>query len=256
MSLETIFFTGFALLAAMVALPCIAWWLYLWVRETSRRRAVRAMADRCGYDFRGWAPGKLEELSQFRLFANDSILLRRSGRRIRNLFTHKSDELVVTGFDYQWKSCDDGDGFDPRVRRTVIHVTCGRLRMPEFDVRSNGPYLRLTSRFRSKVKIDGHAAFARRYDLSGPDEARIRELFHDDVLELIAAEPRKLQFQGMDNGFVFFPVDQTFFGEGRLKAEDLPQLMRFALTLGGEFLRTNLSAQTTAQPAATTAVAP
>jgi len=237
MSIERLFFTGFIVLAAMVALPFVTWWLYLLVRETKRRRAVREVARQFGYEFRSRIAGKLQDLAHFRLFANDSVLLRRSGLRIRNLVIHRSEDLVATIMDLQWHGCTSDEGFDPRERRTVVHVTADKLQLPEFDLRPNGTYLKLTSRFRCKVKIESHPEFARRYDLSGPEEEWIRELFHSDVLEMIEQEPRKFQFQGRVDGLIFFPVDQTIFGEGRLKPQDLPQLMQFATALGMQFLQ-------------------
>ena len=89
--------------------------------------------------------------------------------------------------------------------------------------------------FRSKITFDAHPEFMRRYDLRFKDQQAVREVFHSGVLQLIETEPRTFYIEGAGNDLIVYPADSGY-PDGRVRPEELPELLDFGAALGSQFL--------------------
>ncbi len=203
------------------AVAFVAWKLFWWWRDRRRRAAIRTLAEKCKAEFFDIADrATIDGLAEFELFT------KRPEQRIENMLVQRQSALLIAVFDYRWKSYGvDSDSGDTLERRTVVHVTSRRLRLPQFYLCPNRFWQKLTSIFREKIAFDDHPHFMRRYDLRGKQPAMVRELFHPGLLQMLETEPRTLVVEGGGNQFILFPQQRGFFGDGRSQPEEFPALL-------------------------------
>jgi type II secretory pathway component PulJ len=253
MTLERILIMGFIGLVALMLMPLISLVLYRLMHESKRRRRIVAIAASHGVEFKDAAVGMIKRLSHFRLFAGGTCDPR-DHARIRNVVVSKIEDKTVTIFDYQWRGHGSGEDIDPRERRTVVHVASSHLNLPRFEVRPNGPFLKLTSRFRNKVAVGDHAEFAGRYDITSDEADSVRAAFNSEVMDHIARDAGQFQFEGKGGEFIIYSNAQKIslwsfclallgeMGDGRVEPDAIPRLIQFGDALCDHFL----TAQSTA----------
>jgi hypothetical protein len=222
----------FAVLFAVVVSAIIAWKLFWYRRERRRSAAIRAVAAEGGGKFFARADdATIASLAGFQLFT------RRPSQRITNMIARKSAGVFVAVFDYYWYSPGQGgDSSGTDEWRTVIHVESGALQLPQFFVRPNKLHQKMTSLFRSQITFDAHPEFMRRYDLRFKDQRAARQAFHAGVVRLIETEPRTFFIEGAGSDLIVYPDQRDFFGDGRVRPEEFPELLDFGAALCRHFL--------------------
>lgn len=96
-----------------------------------------------------------------------------------NLMYGQRDGIDIAIFEYEYPR-----GRNNTIRQTVIWMQRRGTKMTEFSLRPEGVWNQLGGwSGHGDINFDSHPRFSRDYLLKGDDEAAIRELFTDDVLE-------------------------------------------------------------------------
>jgi hypothetical protein len=153
----------------------------------ARAAAVRDAAQRLGWGFREDVAFKeIPDLDRFELFRTGH------SKKLRNLLTSPPGTPGATRavvFDYTY-AVSSGKTQQTH-RQTVFYATSDALRLPSFSLRPEHFMHRVAGVFGYQdIDLEGRPEFSRMFLLRGEDEARVREVFTDDVAAFLEHRPR------------------------------------------------------------------
>lgn len=170
----------FVAVAAVIGLVVI-WGIR---QERKRTEALKQAAEGFGFEFApGGDPVLQSWLDKFHLFSQGRA------RTMSNVLRGRTRDLDVAVFDYKFTV---GHGKHARTHQTsVICFRADDLNLPAFCLRPESFWHRIGESLFGGHDIDfeSHPAFSKGYLLKGKDEAAIRGLFADDVLDHYEATP-------------------------------------------------------------------
>jgi hypothetical protein len=144
--------------------------------ETQRIEQMRFVGERLGFSYWPEADWELQErLGPFHLFSQGH------SRKIQNVFRREIHDIAVTVFEYRYRT---NQGKHTRThRQTVSLFETERLQLPLFTLRPQGMLHRIATRFGYQdINFEAHPVFSESYLLRGHEEAEIRSLFSEQVL--------------------------------------------------------------------------
>jgi len=123
----------------------------------------------------GAGPDLQERLGPFHLFSQGH------SRKIENVLRREIHDIAVTLFEYRYRT---NSGKHTRTHhQTVLLFETQRLQLPLFNLRPEGMFHRIAKRFGYQdISFGDHPVFSESYLLRGHEEAQIRELFTEEVL--------------------------------------------------------------------------
>ena len=135
-------------------------------------------------------------LEHFHLFSQGR------SRKIRNMLHGENSEVELAIFDYRYTT---GGGKNSHTyKQSVIYFRSPVLRLPHFAMRPEGLFHKIGGAFGYQdIDFDRHPRFSGDYLLRGDDEAKVRELFTDDVLTFIESQ-QKICVEGGGDQLVFY----------------------------------------------------
>jgi hypothetical protein len=144
--------------------------------ETQRIEQMRFVAERLGFSYWPTADPDLQErLGPFHLFSQGH------SRKIENVLRREIHDIAVTLFEYRYRI---NSGKHTRTyRHTVLLFETQRLQLPVFTLRPEGMLHRIAKKFGYQdISFEAHPVFSESYLLRGHQEAQIRDLFAEEVL--------------------------------------------------------------------------
>jgi hypothetical protein len=144
--------------------------------ETQRIEQMRFVGERMGFSYWPTADHDLQErLGPFHLFSQGH------SRKIQNVMRREIHDIAVTLFEYRYRT---NSGKHTRTHhQTVLLFETQRLQLPLFTLRPEGMFHRIAKKFGYQdISFGDHPVFSEHYLLRGPQEAQIRELFTEEVL--------------------------------------------------------------------------
>ena len=174
----------FVLLLVGVGIAVVAIILLQFYQEQKRTEEMQVVAGRMGFSFLPEGdPALVGRLGRFRLFSQGRA------RKIRNVMRKEIDDVVVTLFDYRY-TINSGK-HNHRHDQTVLLLQSDRLRLPLFSLRPEGLLHKLAGSFGYQdIDFETHPIFSDAYLLRGDDEARVRAVFGEEVLNYYARHDR------------------------------------------------------------------
>ena len=168
--------TPFVIVAVVLALIGIAIFL---ARHFDKKRteALKAVADALGFAFSAKGnEGLLGSLREMRLFSQGH------GRKIKNAMSGFANGVGVTIFDYRYTV---GSGKNSHTyAQTVALFESDGLQAPAFALRPENLFHKIGSAFGYQdIDFRDHPSFSKKYLLRGTDEASIRRMFTDELLD-------------------------------------------------------------------------
>jgi hypothetical protein len=137
---------------------------------------MRAVADQLGLPFYPGGDHLLPALAHFKLFSQGSA------RHIKNLLHGVTDDVEVGIFDYQYTT--GGGQHSQTFFQSVVAFRSPRLNLPDFALRPENVFHRIGQVLGYQdIDFESRPDFSKAFLLRGSDEARIREVFDDEVLE-------------------------------------------------------------------------
>lgn len=146
-------------------------------RQRLRTEAFQKVAAEMGFEFFPTGQeGFWGDLSKFHLFQQGH------SKHFRNLMRGTAMGLEVCIFDYQFTT---GHGKHAvRWRQTAIGFQSPDLNLPDFGMRPEGFWQRLGQWLGYQdIDFESHEQFSKQYVLRGSDEAAVRNLFRERVLD-------------------------------------------------------------------------
>ena len=153
-----------------------------------------------------------QRMSDFNLFQTGR------SRKIKNLITGETDEVLLAIFDYQYTT---GSGKNQQTsRQTVASMESELLEIPPFTMRPENMFHRIGGMLGMQdIDFDDSPDFSRAFLLKSPFEEQVRQFFDSEILNFFAdrkgvcveAQPGKLIFYRA--GKRIKPVELTGFLE-------------------------------------------
>ncbi len=172
--------------------------LYIgYLMEKKRTEALGKAAEELGFDFLPKGDGRfLSELGGFHLFSQGH------SRYLYNLMRGEANGMEVSIFDYRYTI---GAGKHQHTyNQTVVCFVVPDADLPQFSLRPENIWHKIGQLFGYQdINFDSHPVFSRNYLLRGADEAGIRDLFTDDVLEFYEKRTG-LSTEGTDDLLLFY----------------------------------------------------
>jgi hypothetical protein len=170
--------------------------------ETQRIEQMRFVGERLGFSF--WPEADLdlqERLGPFYLSSQGH------SRKIQNVFRMEIHDIAVTLFEYRYRT---NQGKHTRThRQTVLLFETERLQLPLFTLRPEGMFHRIAKRFGYQdINFEAHPVFSESYLLRGHEEAEIRRLFSEQVLNYYSRHD-ELCTEGDGQRLIFYQKGQT-----------------------------------------------
>jgi hypothetical protein len=144
--------------------------------ETQRIEQMRFVGERMGFSYWPVADHDLQErLGPFHLFSQGH------SRKVQNVLRREIHDIAVTLFEFRYRT---NSGKHTRTHhQTVLLFETERLQLPLFTLRPEGMFHRIAKRFGYQdINFGDHPVFSENYLLRGHQEAQIRDLFAEEVL--------------------------------------------------------------------------
>ncbi|MEA5464941.1 hypothetical protein [Leptothoe sp. PORK10 BA2] len=148
------------------------------VLDRKRTEAIKQLAYTLGFDYREHPQAHLPHtIWQFDLFNKG----RR--RRLKNLIQGIQNDARVSIGEYRYTT---GSKKSKNTHsQTVVFIESDQLNLPSFLLTSENAFHKIGNLFGYKdIDFDSHPEFSSQYLLRGSDEDRVRELFHEGVLNV------------------------------------------------------------------------
>ena len=168
--------------------------------ERQRAEAMKAAADALGFEFHPAPdPAVLDDVRGLHLFAQ--------GRRprLRSMMWGTTRDLGVAVFDYAYTV---GSGKNQHTHsQTVVRFLAAGLALPAFALRPESFWHKVGQLFAGPdIDFDTHPKFSGQYLLKAKDEAAVRDLFREDVLDYFEDSPG-LSVEAAGSRVVFYRAD-------------------------------------------------
>lgn len=176
---------------ALAAIALVAvWYVVSGLMARKRTEALAQMALEIGFNFEG------TDWNDKQRAPNVGAALFNKGRdrEFRNIMTGSSVGLWTSIFDCSFTV---GHGRNSRtIRQTVAAFFADRILLPEFEMQPEGVLQKIGDVFVHKdIDFVSHPEFSSRYQLRGPEEERIRQLFSPGLLSFLAGLDQKQKWR-------------------------------------------------------------
>ena len=164
-----------------------------------------------------------ERLKPFHLFSKGW------SRKIKNLMEGEANKVELAIFDYQYTT---GGGENSHTyRQSILFFRSPKLNLPDFSLRPENVFHKIGSAFGDKdIDFETHPLFSKSYLLRGDNEAAIRGLFNNELLNFIESQ-QKISIEGSGDQLVFYRHKK------RVKPEEVEEFMEEGFKVFELFLR-------------------
>ena len=164
-----------------------------------------------------------ERLKPFHLFS------RGRSRKIKNLMEGEANKVESAIFDYQYTT---GTGRHSHTyRQSVLCFRSPKLYLPDFNLRPESVFHKIGGAFGYQdIDFETHPLFSKSYLLRGDNEAAIRGLFNNELLNFIESQ-QKISIEGSGDQLVFYRHKK------RVKPEEVEEFMEEGFKVFELFLR-------------------
>ena len=164
-----------------------------------------------------------ERLKPFHLFSKGR------SRKIKNLMEGEANKVELAIFDYQYTT---GGGENSHTyRQSILFFRSPKLNLPDFSLRPENVFHKIGSAFGDKdIDFETHPLFSKSYLLRGDNEAAIRGLFNNELLNFIESQ-QKISIEGSGDQLVFYRHKK------RVKPEEVEEFMEEGFKVFELFLR-------------------
>ncbi len=148
------------------------------VLDRKRTNAIKQLANTMGFDYREQPQTYLPNtIWQFDLFNKG----RR--RRLQNLIQGTQSNATVSIGEYRYTTGSHKNRHTHS--QTVVVIESDQLNLPSFLLTPENVFHKIGNMFGYKdIDFDSHPEFSHQYLLRGSDEASVRDLFHEGVLNV------------------------------------------------------------------------
>jgi hypothetical protein len=164
------------MIAVFVGIVGLGFTALTYYHETQRIEQMRFVGERMGFTYWPTPDHDLQErVGPFHLFSQGY------SRKIQNVMRREIHDIAVTLFEYRYRT---SSGKHTRTHhQTVLLFETQRLQLPLFTLRPEGMFHRIAQKFGYQdINFADHPVFSESYLLRGPQEAQIRDLFTEEVL--------------------------------------------------------------------------
>jgi len=164
-----------------------------------------------------------ERLKPFYLFSKGR------SRKIKNLMEGEANKVELAIFDYQYTT---GGGENSHTyRQSILFFRSPKLYLPDFSLRPENVFHKIGGAFGYKdIDFETHPIFSKSYLLRGDNEAAIRGLFNNKLLNFIQSQ-QKISIEGSGDQLIFYR------NKNRVKPEEVESFMEEGFQVFGQFLR-------------------
>ena len=164
-----------------------------------------------------------ERLKPFHLFSKGWA------RKIKNLMEGEANMVELAIFDYQYTT--HGGQHPQTHRQSLLFIRSPKLNLPDFSLRPENVFHKIGSAFGDKdIDFETHPIFSKSYLLRGDNEAAIRGLFNNELLNFIQSQ-QKISIEGSGDQLVFYRH------KNRVKPEEVESFMEEGFQVLDQFLR-------------------
>ena len=164
-----------------------------------------------------------ERLKPFHLFSKGW------SRKIKNLMEGEANKVELAIFDYQYTT--HGGQHPQTHRQSLLFIRSPKLNLPDFSLRPENVFHKIGSAFGDKdIDFETHPIFSKSYLLRGDNEAVIRGLFNNELLNFIQSQ-QKISIEGSSDQLIFYRH------KNRVKPEEVESFMEEGFQVFDQFLR-------------------
>ena len=164
-----------------------------------------------------------ERLKPFHLFSKGW------SRKIKNLMEGEANKVELAIFDYQYTT--HGGQHPQTHRQSLLFIRSPKLNLPDFSLRPENVFHKIGSAFGDKdIDFETHPIFSKSYLLRGDNEAVIRGLFNNELLNFIQSQ-QKISIEGSSDQLIFYRH------KNRVKPEEVESFMEKGFQVFDQFLR-------------------
>lgn len=190
--------------------------------DRKRTNEIKQLANTMGFDYREQAQAYLPQvIDQFDLFSKG----RR--RRFKHLIQGTQHNATVSIGEYRYTT---GSGKNSHTHgQTVVFIESDQLNLPSFLLTPENVFHKIGNVFGYKdIDFDSHPEFSQKYLLRGSDEESIRDLFHQDVLNVYQRH-RGVSTEGFGPVLIYYRKGRT------LNPKDWQNLLNTAMEAYEQF---------------------
>ena len=164
-----------------------------------------------------------ERLKPFHLFSKGW------SRKIKNLMEGEANKVELAIFDYQYTT--HGGQHPQTHRQSLLFIHSPKLYLPDFSLRPENVFHKIGGSFGYKdIDFETHPIFSKSYLLRGENEAVIRGLFNNELLNFIQSQ-QKICIEGSGDQIIFYRH------KSRVKPEEVESFMEEGFQVFDQFLR-------------------
>jgi hypothetical protein len=164
-----------------------------------------------------------ERLKPFHLFSKGW------SRKIKNLMEGEANKVELAIFDYQYTT--HGGQHPQTHRQSLLFIRSPKLNVPDFSLRPENVFHKIGSAFGDKdIDFETHPIFSKSYLLRGDNEAAIRGLFNNELLNFIQSQ-QKISIEGSSDQLIFYRH------KNRVKPDEVESFMEEGFQVFDQFLR-------------------
>ena len=164
-----------------------------------------------------------ERLKPFHLFSKGW------SRKIKNLMEGEANKVELAIFDSQYTT--HGGQHPQTHRQSLLFIRSPKLNLPDFSLRPENVFHKIGSAFGDKdIDFETHPIFSKSYLLRGDNEAVIRGLFNNELLNFIQSQ-QKISIEGSSDQLIFYRH------KNRVKPEEVESFMEEGFQGFDQFLR-------------------
>ena len=164
-----------------------------------------------------------ERLKPFYLFSKGR------SRKIKNLMEGEANKVELAIFDYQYTT--HGGQHPQTHRQSLLFIRSPKLNLPDFSLRPENVFHKIGGAFGYKdIDFETHPIFSKSYLLRGDNEAAIRGLFNNKLLNFIQSQ-QKISIEGSGDQLIFYR------NKNRVKPEEVESFMEEGFQVFDQFLR-------------------
>jgi hypothetical protein len=169
----------------LVALVIVGVFVYASIYNRRRREAAEQVARELGFQF---SPGGDQETFQELHDQRFDLFQRGRPHQFSNVLRRQGQDGEMLLFDYTY-STRSGKHHHTHYT-TAVMLRLSRLNLPDFMLRPEHALDRLAAKFgKVDINFDHRPEFSKHFHLSGDDEAAIRALFTDRLMDALERRP-------------------------------------------------------------------
>ena len=141
----------------------------------------------------------------------------------------EANKVELAIFDYQYTT--HGGQHPQTHRQSLLFIRSPKLNLPDFSLRPENVFHKIGGSFGYKdINFETHPIFSKSYLLRGENEAAIRGLFNNELLNFIQSQ-QKICIEGSGDQIIFYRH------KSRVKPEEVESFMKEGFQVFDQFLR-------------------